>query len=257
MPNISYCNLLRAHWRFLRFCGHVFWGVIWVGMALRWQDRHQQQLWLQKWSRQLLNILRIKVICERASSPTVSAGFWVSNHVSWLDIFVLMSIEPSRFVAKKDIQSWPIMGHLIAKAGTVFIARENKAATHNVANALVQHLLDGECVTVFPEGTSSNGKDVLPFKSSLFQAACTSEVAIQPWALRYENQAAQQVTQHAYCQNVSFWQSLQPLLLNQCQQVRVARLPVIELKSACRKKLSEHSHQTIRQQMRTWQACFD
>jgi len=117
---------------------------------------------------------------------------YVSNHISYIDIFVLGGL-PAYFIAKSEVANWPVLGPLSKFQNTLFIERSAGKARSQL-ELLKQHLSQGNSLTLFPEGTSTNGAHVKPFKSSLFEAAnlCTSgedgrsvKVAIQPITVAY------------------------------------------------------------------------
>jgi 1-acyl-sn-glycerol-3-phosphate acyltransferase len=110
---------------------------------------------------------------------------WAVNHVSWLDIFVLNVVRSTAFVAKQEIRHWPLIGWLAAGADTIFIERGFRHAVHRVGLAMQLRFERGQAVGLFPEGTTSNGFDVLPFYGNLFEPARRPEVTIQPVALLY------------------------------------------------------------------------
>ena len=99
-----------------------------------------------------------------------SSGLLVSNHLSYLDIVVLSSIRPCVFVAKRDVARWPLFGWLAHAAGTIFVDRERRFSTEFV-NGIHEAIAAGLPVVLFPEGTSSDGSTVLPFKSALLESA--------------------------------------------------------------------------------------
>src|SRR5437773_7774078 len=106
------------------------------------------------------------------------SGLLVCNHLSYLDIVVLSSIRPCIFVAKRDVRAWPLFGWLARAAGTIFVERNcRSAAAHEVAR-ISSAIESGLLVVLFPEGTSSDGATVLPFKSSLLQAAISARCPI-------------------------------------------------------------------------------
>lgn len=107
--------------------------------------------------------MRLKV----TGKPMKGAGAMVSNHVSWLDIFSLSAPGPVFFVSKSEVRNWPGIGHLARAAGTVFIDRKRGEAKRQ-QDQLRERLAAGQRLMVFPEGTSTDGKRVLPFKTSLF-----------------------------------------------------------------------------------------
>lgn len=106
----------------------------------------------------------------------------VANHASWLDIFVLNAVRPVFFVAKAEVAGWPGIGLLARITGTVFIARDRRKAAEQ-ADMLRQRLAAGHRLVLFPEGTSSDGRRVLPFRSTLFGSV--GQAAVQPVTLAY------------------------------------------------------------------------
>jgi 1-acyl-sn-glycerol-3-phosphate acyltransferase len=109
----------------------------------------------------------------------------VSNHVSWIDIVVLSAVTPLSFVAKREVASWPFFGTLARLQRTVFVDRDRRHATGNSRDEMRERLQTGDILVLFPEGTSSDGRRVLPFKSSFFGAADTEGVLVQPVSLAY------------------------------------------------------------------------
>ena len=120
--------------------------------------------------------------------PMVQSGGVVANHGSWLDIFVLNARHRVIFVSKSEVMDWPVIGYLARCAGTLFIRRDARASLIQNA-ALTERLQRGEQLVFFPEGTSTDGLRVLPFKSTLFQAffALSEEmpVHVQPVTVIY------------------------------------------------------------------------
>jgi 1-acyl-sn-glycerol-3-phosphate acyltransferase len=116
----------------------------------------------------------------------------LANHTSWLDIMLLSALQPLSFVAKAEISRWPLFGTLARLQRTVFVDRERRAATGLVAGAIAARLAAGECLVLFPEGTSHDGNAVLPFKSALLGAADAlradgRHVTVQPVSLAFTN----------------------------------------------------------------------
>lgn len=127
------------------------------------------------------------VLGERVNEPGV---LFVANHVSWLDIPVLGADVPGTFVAKAEIRDWGLFGILARLQRTIFVKRERRTSSAHQRNAIVDHLAAGHNVILFPEGTSSAGNGVLPFKSALFSVAEAARDAgltpvIQPISLAY------------------------------------------------------------------------
>ncbi|SHE58301.1 lyso-ornithine lipid acyltransferase [Loktanella atrilutea] len=117
-------------------------------------------------------------------TPMTGPGALVANHVSWLDIFVLNAGGCVVFVSKAEVAHWPGIGWLARATGTVFITRDRRNATRDIAT-LRDRLRRGQTLVFFPEGTSSDGLRVLPFKPTLFAPLIELELAVQPVTLSY------------------------------------------------------------------------
>lgn len=147
--------------------------------------------------------------------PATGSVAHVANHVSWLDVFVLNASARVVFVAKSEVRSWPGIGWLARGTGTVFVARRRGAAksqTEDVSDALRQ----GRRLLVFPEGTSTDGKRILNFKSTIFAAFFTDDappnLAIQPVILRYHAPKCRDARFYGWWAPHSFAESLLEVL---------------------------------------------
>lgn len=131
-------------------------------------------------------ILGIKLRVK--GTPMVARGAVVANHSSWLDIFALNASMRVYFVSKSEVANWPGIGWLARATGTVFIER-NPARAKAQTEAFEARLLAGHKLLFFPEGTSTDGQQVLPFKTTLFQSFFADdlrgEMSVQPVSLRY------------------------------------------------------------------------
>ena len=152
----------------------------WIGLSGR--------LWAKKyWSKILLGLCGVRVI--QRGDPVLHGGvLWVANHISWLDIFFLNGVRATAFIAKSEIRRWPLLGWLVAGAGTIFIERASRHAVHKVGIAMQAHFAREQAVGLFPEGTTSPGFALLPFYAKLFEPARKAAVQIQPVALLYFHQ---------------------------------------------------------------------
>ena len=116
------------------------------------------------------------------------ARLYVANHASYIDVIALGSVIDCSFIAKAEVESWPVFGWLAKQQRTLFVERRaRKAADHR--DRLKTLFEQGESLVLFPEGTSSDGSRVLPFRSSLFDAASVeaagAQVAVQPVSIAY------------------------------------------------------------------------
>ena len=162
----------------------IAYGMALVLMVrLNFAHRLKSEHLARHWSRLLLGLLNMR-LRVRGSDIVDGGRVIVANHVSWLDIQVLCACAPTRFVSKSEVQHWPVAGWLADAAGTFYI-RRGKGGARPLLNKLLPFLQGGGSVAIFPEGTTSDGRAVLPFHPRLFCAAIESGRPVQPVALRY------------------------------------------------------------------------
>lgn len=175
-------GVLRLMWMLLRIGVLVARGLLTLRRFSLRTPRQRQDA-IREWSRRLLRICRVQLTVE--GEILAPPALLAINHVSWLDIIALNAAHPTRFVAKSDIDRWPLLGALARGAGTLFIERERRRDAMRVMHHMADALRQGEHVSVFPEGTTSDGRAILPLHANLFQAAVSAEVPVQPVLLRY------------------------------------------------------------------------
>lgn len=213
--------------------------------------RHRDALY-KGWSTNLLRICGIRV--DVIGQPLhTGSGLLIANHVSWIDIFVLCSQRATIFVAKREIRKWPVLGWLVALVGTIFIERGNRKAVTNTGQQMAQRFDRGQLVGLFPEGTTSEGMDVLPFHAGLFEPALQSGVAIQPVALRYRLRG-QRSSFAAYVGDETLASNAWRVLGESGVSVDVVYLPIIQRSDSesgygSRHELSEKTRRGIREQV--------
>lgn len=139
------------------------------------------------WFVRACRILGLRV--RRIGRPTPHPALFVANHLSWLEVLALGSAAPLSFVAKSEVSRWPLIGSLAASAGTLFLRRGSARAAARSVEQAVLRIAGGESVCVFPEGTSTAGESVLPFKASLFEAAALLGCEVQPVCVYYPREA--------------------------------------------------------------------
>ena len=137
------------------------------------------------WGKTLCAILRIR--CD-VLGPVPSDGVFLvaSNHVSYVDILVLASLYPSLFLAKREIASWPLFGWIARGAGTIFVDRDQAKDVVRAGRELSDRLELGLPLTIFPEGRSSPGVEILPFQPSLLEPAARAGVPCWAASISYE-----------------------------------------------------------------------
>lgn len=154
-------------------------------------DGPEGAIWIHNWCRRILRLLGIKCTVE-GDLPGQQAAFCegfeavVCNHLSYIDILLLASIRPFIMVAKTEVRSWPLLGWLTAQAGTVYVQRGGKPETYPAVNAaMAQAYRSGLPVIFFPEGTTTDGSEVLPFRRGLFHSVLRDSVQVRTAALTY------------------------------------------------------------------------
>lgn len=159
---------------------------------------------IRRWSARLLRLLNVESRVRGRLDSHHGNLLIVANHVSWLDIFVLNAHHPARFVAKAELAGWPLAGRLIRGAGTIFVERARRHDTRRVNHQAAQALASGDVVAVFPEGTTTEGHDVLRFHASLLQPVVETQGHVQPVAIRYTDRDGRHSCAPAYVGEDSF-----------------------------------------------------
>ncbi len=176
-------SILRFLLRSLRVANHLALAlVLCTLMNLDFTGRIDIDDWSRRWLKRLMRIMGIRFVIH--GEPVEGGQMIVCNHVSWIDIPLVGAALTSRFVAKSDIQHWPIIGFIARAIGTFFI-RRGIGGSKPMLEKLKPHLAAGGSVVIFPEGTTTNGHHVMPFHPRLFQAALDCQALVQPVALRY------------------------------------------------------------------------
>lgn len=177
---------LRILWR------SVLFGIVLAGSLADWLIRaalhrgglgtRQRAAWLQRWARRFFRIFNARL--EITGAPP-DGGLCVANHLGYVDILAFGSVTPAAFVSKQDVRDWPVFGVLARIGGTLFVERERRSNVADVGAQMVNVLAGGLPLVVFPEGTSSAGDTVLPFKSSLFEPAARRGWKVTPACVAY------------------------------------------------------------------------
>ena len=146
-------------------------------------QRLARAAWLSRSSRRHLKIFGYSA---DVAGDIPKSGLLVSNHLSYLDILAISSVTPAVFVSKAEVRNWPLFGWFAAIGGTVFINRQRRTDVGVVNQEIESALAAGALVVVFPEGTSSDGTDVLPFRASLLEPALRGDYEISVGCIYYE-----------------------------------------------------------------------
>lgn len=226
---------------------HIAAGLCTISFLFPHCSHATQRRHILRWSGKLLHILGVHVRTHGSPMPTSEATLIVANHISWLDVFALNHVCPARFVAKSEVAHWPLIGRLCQGTGTLFIERGNKRDALRANKAIMEALQQGQHIALFPEGTSSDGSIVLPFRSPLLQPALDSRTPIQPVYLRYSDTNDQQSSAAAYCGDMTFRASLWRLLGNRHLNAELHYLDPIQISAEIsRQELTQKIERLIR-----------
>ena len=150
------------------------------------------------WGKVMCAILGVRCDVE-GPVPREGAFLVASNHVSYLDILVLASLYPSHFLAKREIASWPVFGWIARGAGTVFIDRDQAKDVVRAGRELSRRLDLGLPLTIFPEGRSSRGVEILPFQPSLLEPAARAGIPCWAASISYETEGSALAPSRTIC----------------------------------------------------------
>jgi len=205
-------NILISVFRGCHLALHLLYGA-WLAIFYPFLSNARQRRILKGWSRATLSILNIGIQIEGQQPARGEGGcLIVANHVSWLDIFVLNAIHPSRFIAKSEVRNWPLIGWLCKRSGTIFIERALHRDSASINRHVCALLKQGVCVGLFPEGTSTDGRQVGHFHSALIQPAIDAGATLRPIALRYQDEHGELSTAAAFIDDMTLTQSIWQIL---------------------------------------------
>lgn len=197
---------LRALYRLGRVGLHLVYGLLIIALVHPRLAQSRRRYIRQRWSRDLLAILGVRLISGGIAAQ--GARMLVANHISWLDIIVINAVEPVVFVSKNDLLGWPLIGTLSRHSETLFLQRGSHRSAHAASQSIVEILAAGTSVALFPEGTTTDGSLVLPFRGALLQGALHAKAPVQPVVLGYSTRRGATSRAAAYCGDTSLIESL-------------------------------------------------
>lgn len=195
-------DFMRAIFRLIIFIPVTlfFYSLIMVSLALSIVGFNYQKTrgyLLRTWGKTCCFILGIHLEVE--NTPPEPPFLLVSNHLSYLDVFVLFSQLRCLFVAKSDVKTWPLAGFIIKTCGILFIDRSRKRDVKRVNALISENITDDQGIILFPEGTTSPGLEVLPFKTSLLQYSATEHFPISHVSISYKTDDEQKPAYNNVC----------------------------------------------------------
>jgi len=231
-------SALIAPLRIVVLLAHVLVGLAIALLIFPWQSQRRRNPTIRIWSRALLAIcgarLRVTGFAIEPKLARSGVADWtqgrllLSNHISWIDVFAILATLPSRFVAKAEIGRWPLLGWLVTLVGTLYIERGRRHAVAAMNHQVREHLKAGETIAVFPEGTTTDGAELLPFHSNLIAPALEVGCDVWPVALRYA-ESGQPSRAAAFVGQMGLVTSLWNVLVAKNLAIEVALLDPIEI----------------------------
>ncbi|MBS0320818.1 MAG: 1-acyl-sn-glycerol-3-phosphate acyltransferase [Proteobacteria bacterium] len=236
-------------WRALRVSLHLVRGLATTTFVFPRAGRARRRALTRAWSRRLVALMGLEM---RVDGMLAHAGqedgnvVYVANHVSWLDIFVINALAPAQFIAKAELAHWPLVGRLIRDTETIFVERARRADTRRVNAVASAALAGGARLALFPEGTTSEGIDVLRFHASLLQPPIDSAGLVQPVALRYVDGSGRTSPAVEYVGATTFVQSFWRICGTHGIVVEVTAFPPAPAAGATRRELATRAETLIR-----------
>lgn len=220
----------------VRLVLHVLAGVVSIATVFPWASHARRERVISAWSRRLLAISGIRVrvvgtrgvavyeasggvpssshVVESAMRPEGIGAMIVLNHISWADIFVINTVRRARFVAKSEIDRWPVIGFLTRHTGTIFIERGKRHAVREANQRIIELLGQRDLIAMFPEGMTGDGDRLLPFHANLLQPAIDAGVPIIVGGLRYLDRRGRPTIAPSYAGEINLVDSFLRILRN-------------------------------------------
>lgn len=199
--------VLRRTRRIAALAVHIALGLTLAALVFPFLGPARRDGVIGWWAQRLLHVLGVQ---RRAALPPAlpNGALLVCNHVSWLDIYLILATRRVHFVSKSEVRRWPVVGWLAQQTGTLFLERGRRADTARINAEMHALMAEGQWVAVFPEGTTSDGRALKRFLPSLLQPAVALGCPILPAALRYRTLQGHPSTTPAYVDEISLWDSM-------------------------------------------------
>ena len=250
---------LLAPFRAVVFSAHVLLGVAIVLVIFPFVGQIARNRTNRAWSQVLIALCGARVVASGVAvapnlqrdgiDPLSTGRLALANHVSWMDIFAINAVLPSRFIAKAEIGQWPLLGVLVSGGGTLYIERGRRHAVAAMNKTVREHLKLGETIVVFAEGTTTDGSELLPFHSNVIAPALDVDAAIWPIAIRY-TERGKRSSAAAFIGEMGLFTSLARVLVADQLVVEVAvLLPISKSDTANRHAIARAARAAIAQHL--------
>jgi 1-acyl-sn-glycerol-3-phosphate acyltransferase len=233
----------------LQIIFHILKGCLILLLVFPWLKAEQRHQSIRYWCKRLLDIFNMRLSVMGGERLEDAHYLMASNHISWIDIHVINAFKPHYFVAKSEVASWPIFGWMAKQLGTLFIERGKSNSIHKMVQEVAGQL-NQKAICIFPEGTSTDGEQVAPFKSNLFEAAIVANAPVYTLAIQYfDVRTGHKTTAPAFIGEMGLLDSIWNLICSPpiCAQISISeKLPALKE----RKALAELSQSLITAQLR-------
>lgn len=238
--------LIRSY-RITRIITHTLVGISVAATVFPLCSAANKHALIKWWCTRLLKHFNLTVIAHGQVPTKQTRGhMFVANHISWADIHAINSVIPVRFVAKMEIKHWPVFGYLVKKSGTLFINRASRKDAARIVKEAAESLLQGDNLCFFPEGTTTEGDEVLPFKSSIIQASINANSHLTPVAIKYINQDGSINKSAAYAGETTLFESMANVLNQPAPTIELHFFDPIEPLSQTRQAIASQAHEKIK-----------
>lgn len=246
LPRPGTLRRAGAHRVVLRLSAAVGLLLLGVGLALvfalLW--RSARTALVRSWFRALLRAFGVRFVVHGQRMD--SGALVVTNHVSWLDVVALMAECPMRLLAKTEVRSWPVIGPLADRVGTLYIDRERLSALPEAVRTIAESLRGGSVVGAFPEGTTWCGLASGTYRPAVFQAAVDAHVPVQPVALRFTTASGKHTTAAAFVGTATLVESLLAVARTRELVIEMFLLPRIDAAAAGdRREIARRAEQAV------------
>ncbi|RFC32927.1 MAG: lyso-ornithine lipid acyltransferase [Candidatus Nitrotoga sp. SPKER] len=238
-------NTPTACFRGLRIALHIIYAMLLAGV-IPFLNKSTQQHIVQSWSRKFLDLLHVGLETYGCYPLATARGHLiVANHISWLDVVAMNAVLPTYFVAKSEVGDWPFLGWIFHRINTLFIKRDFRQETARINCQIKEILEQGDHITLFPEGTTSDGTQLGHFHSSLLQGPVDIGSTICPVAIRYHDGTGKTNGDAAFIHDMTFIESLWKIVCSPSLHVTLVYLPAIPCIEKNRRILASEAREAI------------
>jgi 1-acyl-sn-glycerol-3-phosphate acyltransferase len=225
-------------------------GVLLIGCVFPHLRPSERDVIIESWCREVLDVLSVRMNLRGEIPPgKVSSVLFVANHVSWMDILVMNACRRVRFVARAEVRQWPLLGWMAARTDTIFFKRTSPCELVRVVKSVATFLRRGDCIALFPQGTTADGFSTHAFHSGLFESAIAAEALIWPVGISYRRLDNSLYADTPIVGGQSLIASIRNILAQPATRAQVSYTDPIECSAGDRHKLTTRCHKSIEQSL--------